>query len=170
MMPTRRQVLAALAAVPVAGALGAAATGYSWYDRPPGEGLAALSDDEHAFVQGLAEAWMPRGGNPALSGADAELGRFLDGILAAMRAEQRTELKLLLQLLDDLPRATHLGRPYRALSLDERIGQLRAWMQSDQWLLRNAVQAVLALLSGGYTTHPDVVGHLRPHFRCAFGR
>ena len=167
---TRRQVMAAMAAVPVAGGLAAGTAAWQWWGRPPGQGLRALSDDEHAFVQALAEAWLPRGGSPRLSGADAELGLFLDDILASMRGVQARELKLLLQVLDDLPRLRHGGRPFRALSLDERIAQLDEWVHSDQWLLRNATQAVLALLGGGYTTHPDVLPHLSPWFKCAYGR
>lgn len=170
MTPTRRQVLAALAAAPIAGGLGAGAVAWQWWDRPPGDGLVALADDEYAFVQALAEAWMPPGGNPALSGADADLGRFLDDILGAMRPDQARELKLLLQALDDLPRATHLGCPFRRLALDARIACLRGWLHSDRWLLRNGVQALLALLAGGYTTHPEVVPMLSPWFRCGYGR
>lgn len=167
---TRRHVLAAMGAVPVVGALGAGATAWQWWDRPPGDGLLSLSSDEHAFVQALAEAWLPPGGEPAISGAEARLGDFFDDVVAAMSDEQAVELKLLLQLLDDLPRATHWGRPFRALELEARIAQLDGWVHHDQWLLRNAAVAVLALIGGGYTTHPDVLPMLSPWFKCAYGR
>src|SRR5262249_29739543 len=61
---TRRQVLAAAAALPAAGGLAAAGLAWRWWDRPPGEGLKVLSAREHDFVQALAEAWLPPGGDP----------------------------------------------------------------------------------------------------------
>lgn len=158
-----------MAGVPIVGALSAGAVAWQWWDRPAGEGLRALAPDEHDFVQAISEAWMPHGGDPALSGSEAELGQFLDDVLAAMAPGQARELKLLLQVLDDLTRVTHFSA-YRHLSLDVRIDVLRGWLHSDQWLLRNGVLALLALVGTGYTTHPDVLPHLRPHFRCAYGR
>jgi hypothetical protein len=53
---TRRQVLAAMAAVPVAGGLGAGGLAWRWWDRPAGAGLKRLSQDEHDFAQALGEA------------------------------------------------------------------------------------------------------------------
>lgn len=158
-----------MAAVPAAGGLGAGALALSWWDRAPGAGLASLSDDEHDFVQALAEAWMPRGGTPALSGADAQLGRFLDQVLDGMEPPAARELKLLLQALDDLPRIGHLS-PFRALPLADRSELLAGWLHHDQWLLRNAAVALLVLIGVGYTTHPEVVPFLSPHFRCGYGR
>jgi len=167
---TRRHVLAAMGAVPVVGALGAGAVAWQWWDRPAGDGLKALSVDEHAFVQALAEAWMPHGGTPPISGAEARLGDFFDDVVGAMAPDQAVELKLLLQALDDLPRLTHLGTPFRALTLEARIAQLDAWVHHDQWLLRNGAVALIALLGGGYTTHPEVLPMLSPWFKCAYGR
>jgi hypothetical protein len=166
---TRRHVLAALAAVPALGGLGAVGVAWRWWDRPPGAGLRCLSTDEHDFVVALAEAWLPAGGEPALSGADAELGVFLDDVLSGMVPATATELKLLLQALDDLPFFTY-GASYRTLPLEDRITILGDWLHSDQWLLRNAVQAALVLVGTGYTTHPAVVETLRPWFACGVGR
>lgn len=166
---TRRHVLAALAGVPVAGALGVGTLAFRWWDRPPGAGLQRLSPDEHDFAQAMAEAWMPPGGEPALSGADAELGRFLDEVVAGMEPAMAREFKLLLQALDDLTVPTRLSA-FRHLDLPTRIEVLDGWLHHDQWLLRNATQAVLVLLGTGWTTHPEVVVHLRPYFRCGYGR
>jgi hypothetical protein len=166
---TRRHVLAAMAAVPAAGALGVGGLAWRWWDRPPGAGLKRLSQDEHDFVVAIAEAWFPGGGEPALSGADADLGAFFDDVLDGMQPATATELKLLLQALDDLTLPTRFA-PFRTLSLDDRIEVLGAWMGSDQWLLRNAVQATLVLVGTGYTTHPAVVETLRPWFACGYGR
>jgi hypothetical protein len=170
---TRRHLLTLAAAVPVAGGLLAAGVGgtvaWQWWARPPGEGLQRLASDEHDFVQALAEAWMPAGGTPAISGSEAELGHFLDGVLAGMSEPQANELKILLQALDDLPRLTHFA-PYRSLDLEARIALLDGWLHSDQWLLRNAMIGLLSLMGTGFSTHPDVLPHVRPHFKCAYGR
>lgn len=166
---TRRRVLIALGAVGAAAAVGAGGVALQWIDRPPGEGLRVLSDDEHAFVDALAEAWLPPGGTPPLSGAEARLGDFFDELLSHMLPGQRTELKALLQVLDDLPRATRLA-PFRALPLGDRVAILSGWLNSDVWVLRNAAQAVLALIGGGYATHPEVVPTLQPWFGCRHGR
>lgn len=166
--PTRRQILAAMAAIPAASALCAGGLAARWWDRPAGEGLQSLSAREHAFVQAVAEAWMPPGGTPAVSGAEASLGNFVDAVAAAMPEGGARELKLLLAALDDLTWPTH-GGSFRTLDLETRTAVLASWLAHDQWLMRNAVTAVLVLVAEGYTLHPDVLPLLRPHFRCAFG-
>lgn len=169
MSPTRRQVLAASAGVAVAGGLGAGTMAWRWWERPPGAGLAQLATDEHAFVQALAEAWMPKGGEPSLSGADAALGDFFDGIVDGMHPSTGRELRLLLAGLDALTLPTHLAR-YHTLGLGDRQDVLRSWLHSDITLLRSGVHAVVALVSLGWTSHPDVAERLRPYFRCGYSR
>lgn len=169
MKPTRRHVLALMACVPVAGALGAGGLGWRWWDRPVGAGLQCLSDDEHDFVQALAEAWMPPGGEPALSGADAELGTYLDGLFAASPERERKLLKTLMQALDDLTWPTH-GAAYRHLPMDVRAEVLRGWLDSDVSLFRSAVLSLMLLLADGYGTHPQVVKHFAGSFGCGYGR
>ena len=70
--------------------------------------------------------------------------------------------------IDDLTWPTH-GGSFRTLDLETRTAVLASWLAHDQWLMRNAVTAVLVLVAEGYTLHPDVLPLLRPHFRCAFG-
>lgn len=165
---TRRQILAATAAVPVLGALGVGTIGWQWWDRPPGEGLRALSTDEHDFVQAAAEAWMPPGGDPAISGSEAELGLFFDALVAAMSPAAARELKLLLQGLDDWTVPTRFSA-FRNLPLADRTTVLHGWVHADQWLLRNAATAVLVLIAEGYTLHPQVVPRLQSYFPCGYG-
>jgi hypothetical protein len=165
---TRRHVLATALAVPVVGGLASAGLAWRWWDRPPGEGLKRLSADEHAFVQAVAEAWMPRGGDPELSGADARLGDFVDDVASGMTPGGGRELKLLLQLLDDLTVPTHLA-PFRTLSLEARAEVLEGWLHRSPWLLRNAASGVLVLIGEGWAMHPEVIGWLRPSFRCGYG-
>jgi hypothetical protein len=166
---TRRQLLAAGLAVAAAGAAGLGAVGASWWDRAPGAGLLVLSTDEHAFIQAIAEAWMPAGGEPALSGADAALGDWFDAVLSGMPGPPRRQLKLLLHGLDCLPIPTHASR-YTTLQLQDRQEVLHGWLHSDQYLLRSAVQAVMVLVGLGWSTHPAVAEGMRPWFGCGFGR
>lgn len=166
---TRRHVIAAMAGVPVVGVLSTGAVAWTWWDRPPGEGLQALSDDEYQIVQALAEAWMPAGGDPALSGADANLGAFFDDLVAGMAGSSGKELKVLLHIVDNLARPTHV-QAFRNLPLETRTELIRAWMESPVELVRLAITAVLVLMAMGWTTHPEVVGFFRPMFRCGYGR
>ncbi len=158
-----------MAASAGAGAIGLSATAVRWWDRAPGSGLETLSADEHAFVQALAEAWMPRGGTPELSGADARLGDFLDVSLASMTPLNRKGLKLLLQVLDDSTLPTHLSA-YRHLPLSQRQKTLYGWMHHDNSLVRAAIQGITVLVAVGWTTHPDVAAVLSPSMRCWYGR
>ena len=164
--PSRRQILAAsvVAALPAVAGLHA----WSWYDRPAGEGLLVLSDEEHTFAQALAEAWMPPGGDPAISGAEAGMGRFLDEVVASMTVQQGKLFRLLLHLLDEETVPTRLAR-FSSLPLADRTDVLRGWMDSPWFAQRQAVGAVLALISFGYTEHPAVAERVRPLFRCGFG-
>ncbi len=166
---TRRQVLAVMAGVPVAGGLGAGTLAWRWWDRPAGQGLKRLSEDEHGFAQALGEAWMPPGGDPPLSAADAGVGAFLDEVVDGMEPAMGRQIKLLLQALDDLTLPTH-GSTFRALPLETRTAVLDGWLNGEIWLLRNAVQALLILLGTGFTIHPEMVARLRPYFPCGYGR
>lgn len=166
---TRRQVVAAAAAVPVVGGLAAGTTVWRWWDRPPGDGLKSLSLDEHGFIQALAEAWMPRGGNPELSGADARLGDWMDDVVDAMEPQTAKELKLLMNAMDALPVATRL-RPFQALPLETRTAVLNGWIQHPVSLVRDGISGILVLMGIGWTTHPEVVPIFRAMFRCGYGR
>ena len=168
MVWTRRQLLTTLTALGVASAGGTALVGSRWWARPAGQGLSVLSDDEHEFLQAVAEAWMPRGGEPEVSGADANLGVFMDQLLAQSDESITGPLKALFQVLDDTTRATHLSA-YRHLPLDARREVLRGWLVSDVSLFRRAVHGMMALLSMGWSQHPDVIRVLRPSFACGWG-
>jgi len=166
---TRRQVVAAAAAVPVVGGLAAGTTVWRWWDRPAGEGLKMLSAEEHTFIQALAEAWMPPGGTPALSGADARLGDWMDDVVNAMEPQTAKELKLLMHAMDALPLATRL-RPFHSLPLESRTAVLNGWIGHPVSLVRDGISGILVLMGIGWTTHPDVVPIFRSMFRCGYGR
>ena len=169
MKVTRRHVLAAAAAVPAAAALGAGGLALRWYDKPPGSGLSILSDDEYAFTQAFAEAWMPPGGTPALSVADADLGRWFDELLGSMAPTQQTLLKVLLQALDDMPVLTD-GSRFVSLALERRTELVARWSTSNNAMFRAAISGLIVLLGMGWTTHPDVAPGLAHMFRCGWSR
>lgn len=166
---TRRHVLAAMAGMTAAGAVGVGVTGMRWWDRPAGDGRIVLSEGEHGFVQALAEAWMPPGGEPSISGSEARVGDFVDEVIAHMQPTQAKLLRVLLHALDEETVPTHLAR-YQTLPLETRSEVLRGWMDSSWYLQRQAVSAVLALVSFGYTLHPEVSRIFSPLFGCGYGR
>lgn len=128
-----------------------------------------LSTDEYDTAQALAEAWMPPGGTPPLSGRDADLGAFFDDVLAGADPTTRKLMKALLQILDDATLPTH-GSAFRTLGLEARTDALHGWLISSNGALRSASQGVIALMSMGWTTHPDVAAILQPMFGCGYGR
>lgn len=166
---TRRQVLAGVAAtggLATAGGLGLVG---SWWDRTPAEGLVALAPEEYALVQAIGEAWAPPGGEPAMSGADANVGAYLDLLAARMAPTQRKAFKLLLHGLDAASLPTH-GARYTALRLDARTALLADWMASDNFLIRQAISAVTVLVALAWSEHPEVARTFAPLYRCGFGR
>jgi len=165
---TRRHVIALSAAAVGAAALGAGGLVLRWWNGPPGHGLRALSRDEYDFVNAVAEAWMPSGGTPAISGAEANVGAFFDETLDRIDPSQRELLEALLQVLDDKPIGFHLVG-YRNLPLATRQRILRAWMHHPEYLFRSAVAGLMALISMGYTTHPEVARQISPWFGCGYG-
>lgn len=169
MKVTRRQILAAMAAIPLVSGLSAGAVGLRWYNRAPGATLLVLADDEYAFIQALAETWMPAGGTPSLSGAEADLGRFADDLISSMASMQQTLIKLLLQVLDDATLPTHFAS-FKSLEIAEREIVLRGWLNADQPEVRTAVSTMLLLLGEGWGTHPKVVEHMRNEYPCGYGR
>lgn len=165
---TRRHLLATSAAAATVGAL-AGGLAVRWWDRPKASHLKALSEDEHAFVQALAEAAFPPGGDPALSGADARLGDFLDEMVSWMEPQQGRLFRLLLQAMDDRPTPVWLA-PFSSLDLPSRIQILEGWANSEYYLIRSSTAGVTALLAFGWMTHPENAARLKPHVGCAYGR
>jgi hypothetical protein len=168
MAVTRRHVLAVLAGTATATTLGAGSVLWSWWDRPKGADLNALSADEFDFIQAMAEAWMPPGGEPSLSGADAGVGYFMDDLVAAMAPAQGRELKLLIQLLDDITVPRRLSR-FANLDRELRTEVLAGWLASENHFLRSGVTALVALIASGYTMHPEIAKTMRTMYSCGYG-
>lgn len=166
---TRRHVLAATGAVALAGSTTALALRHRWWNHPHAPQLKALSQDEYDVVQAIGEAWMPPGeGPPDPSGAEADVGAFVDEIVSRMPPEQARLFKLLLHILDDTTMVIEF-QPYRKLDHVRRTNHLNVWIHSPWPYLRQATSAVLILVAMGYTRHPDVAKHLQPYFRCGYG-
>ncbi|MCB9682778.1 MAG: gluconate 2-dehydrogenase subunit 3 family protein [Alphaproteobacteria bacterium] len=167
---TRRMLLAATGAIGLGAVVAGTVTYRRWWDRPPGGGHKALSPEEYDVVQAMAEAWMPASdGEPDISGAEADCGAFVDEVVARMPADQRKLFKLMLHIIDDTTQAIEFA-PYRTLSLERRAGHLAVWLKSPIFYHRQGVQAVMALIALGYTSHPDVAPYFAQWFRCGYGR
>ncbi len=165
---TRRHLLAAAAATAAAGGLGVGALALRWWDQPVQAPWRHLSAGEVAFLQAAAEALFPPGGRPALAGADAEIPRFFDAILAAMEPTQARLMRLLLNALDASTVPTR-GATFAALSGAERREVLQDWIRAEPCEYRAAAQSVMVLAGTAYTTHPATADFFGPLYGCRYG-
>jgi hypothetical protein len=167
---TRRMVLAAMGASAAAAALAAGYKANQWWNVPPGAGHKALSPLEYDVAQAMAEAWMPAAdGPPSLSGAQADCGAFLDEVVSRMPDDKRKLIKLLLNVLDETPWPVEFRR-FTQLDLPTRAKHLSLWLESPVFYHRQGVAAVMALISMGYTTHPEVAPFFARFYQCGYGR
>lgn len=167
---TRRMVLVASGAVALGATVVVGAKYNQWWNLPPGAGRKALAPGEYAVIQAMAEAWMPPGDEaPSLSGAQADCGAFVDEVVSRMPGEQRRLFKLLLNVLDETPYVVEFTR-YTKLGLSDRAKHLELWLASPLYYHRQGVAAVMALISMGYTSHPEVAPFFASYFGCGYGR
>lgn len=165
---TRRHLLAATSAAAAAGALGAGGLVMRWWDQPVSTPWRCLSKDEISFLETIADAMFPAGGTPKLAGADAELARFLDEILAAMEPFQAKLLRLLFNALDASTVPTS-GTIFSMLPVDERREVIKEWLLAEPAEYRMAAQSVLILIGTGYTIHPETAHFFGPMYGCRYG-
>ena len=166
---TRRQVLATGAALATATVAVSGGRVASWWDRDAAEGYEALSAKEVSIVEALSDAMFPPGGDPALSGTEAGLARYFDGIMAAMDPPTDKLLRLLLNALDDWA-FFETGHSYSKLPLEDRMSTLEGWMGHDSHHVRGAVSGLLVFLGMGYCGHPDVKAAAGWVFPCGYSR
>ena len=164
-MPTRRQLLAAAAAIAGASLTGAGALAWSWWDQAPGTPYATLSADEVAVLDAIAEACFPAGGDPALGGREAGIARYFDGVMQALVPSQRKLMKLGLHALDTLPVATH-GSHFSALPTAAASALLGDWLQSGIAEVRGVAQSFTIFVSMAYFAHPAVTPRIAHLYRC----
>ncbi len=169
MAVTRRHVLAASSAVALVAAGGAGAIAARWWNLPADHGYIWLSAQEIAFIEALADALFPPGGEPSLAGADAGLSRWFDEVLDHLPPGKAREFKLLLHALDALA-TVEGGAGFAALDRATRWSMARSWVTSPIPELRGATLGLSTLLGGGYTTHPDAAPFFAKWHGCGYGR
>ena len=169
---TRRQLLAAAAALTggaaLVGAAGVAGTAWRWWDQAPGAGYRNVSPDEARFFDALAEAVFPAGGQPALGGAEAGVAHYLDEVLQGMAPAQRNLIRLAAHALDNLAR-TSTGHALSDLPTPAATAVLRAWLAHPRPEIRGLAQSFYLFVTMAYLAHPDVAPLLVPSFSCGFG-
>jgi len=160
---TRRHVLALGGALAAAAAVGAGGVGLSWWDQPADAPYSLLSEEEGRFLIAYAEALYPPGGEPALSGGEAGLDRFVDAVLSHMPDFQASGTRLLCHAVEAF------GGGFTALPLAERQALILEWLMHPIAEVRSVNQSLVLLLGMGYTTHPEAVGFFADMTRCGYG-
>lgn len=160
---TRRHVLAIGAAFAAASAVGVAGVGLSWWDQPADADYRTLSGEEAALLRAYAEALYPGGGEPELSGLEANLDRFVDEVLSHMPEFSAKGTKLLCHAVEAL------GGGFTAKPLHERQALVLEWLQHPIAEVRSVAQSLVLLLGMGYTTHPAAVDYFSAMTRCGYG-
>ncbi len=125
---TRRHALAAGA---LASGVGLGATVVrvgSWWKKDTGPGLQILAPEEAELVDAVAEALFPAGGTPELSGADAGVSAWLDAHFVHLPDDTASQLRLLMNALDDWARLTQ-GARWAELPVERRSAKLESWMR-----------------------------------------
>lgn len=166
-MVTRRHLLAAavaLATVP-AGLAGVVCT---WWAQPPQAPLRNLSASEVAFFDALAEAIFPPGGIPELSGREAGVCRYIDGVLAGMAETQRDLFRLSLHALNTLA-YKQVGATLPDLDAGQVAEVLRGWLTAADGNLRGLAQSLHILVGMAFLAHPGVSPVVAGQFGCGFG-
>ena len=153
------------------GIAGSVAVGISitnWWNAEPNLPYHNLNLLEGNVVNMIAGAAFPSGATIDLDGELANLDIFFDTVLSSMSEENRTLLKLLLEVIDRATLPTH-GTYFSNLPLDVRQSCINRWLQNPSHLIRGAIQSLIVLLGMGYTAHPAASKHLSQYFRCGFG-
>jgi hypothetical protein len=164
---TRRHVLAASALVAGGAAAGAGGVAWRWYDQPAAAPFAHLSPDEVAILDAIAEACFPRGGDPAIGGAEAHVSRYFDGVLGGLTEAQRTLLKLGIHALDALALPTH-GGLLSDLPVADASDAIASWLAHPRYEVRGVAQSITLFVAMAYFAHPAVRGSVADSFRCGF--
>lgn len=164
---TRRHVLAASALVAAGSAAGAGGVAWRWYDQPADAPFSHLSPDEVAILDAIAEACFPRGGEPALGGAEAHVSRYFDGVLGGLTGAQRKLLKLGVHALDALSVPTH-GGFLSELPVPDASDALASWLAHSRYEVRGVAQSITLFVAMAYFAHPAVRGSVADSFRCGF--
>lgn len=115
---------------------------------PAAEGMAVLSSDEAAFLEALAEVYLPPGNALGLDVKALEVSASFDRHLASLPSRERRIVRGLFALFDQWPRLSFssFGR-FAGLPLEERIEIIRAWEESPRQA-RHGIAGILRVLLG----------------------
>jgi hypothetical protein len=139
-----------------------------WWNRRPGDGLVALSDDELGIVESMAEAMYPPGGPLGDSVRVYHVGFFIDGQVAAMNPDLQRIMKAALHALDDMTILDDSDlTPFTDRSLDERIAVLQAWELSSSFEKRSLLRLYKWYITMGLMEAPGVQERLGLDFVCS---
>ncbi len=140
-----------------------------WWDRPPGAEYEVLDPDEAAFLRALADAAFPPVSSLARGGADCSLDHFFDQCCSVLPETPRNQLRMLLHLMDNLPRTSTLST-FTDLERTERQVVLDGWLGNSLAEIRAAAASLVVLLGMGFTTHPDNSPTFSAWYGCGYGR
>jgi hypothetical protein len=152
----------------VLGVAAPVAVGVRWWDQPPGAPLLYLSADEEAFFDALADGIFPEGGEPALSGRQARVGRYVDALLGGMIPFQRNLFRVAVHGLNALALA-QAGSTVDAMPPADAAAMLSRWLVADDCNLRGIAQSLHIFIGMGYLAHPAVAPVIAAQFACGFG-
>lgn len=115
---------------------------------PAAPGKAVLSSDEVAFLEALAEVYLPPGNALGVEARSLDVAGSFDAHLASLPPRERRLARGLLTLFDQWPRLSFssLSR-FAGLPLDERTAIIRAWEESPKQA-RHGVAGLLRVLLG----------------------
>lgn len=168
MVVSRRRLLAAAGVLAGAAVVGVGGTLVAWWDQDPAAPLAHLSPAEVGFLDALAEAIFPAGGDPALGGREAGVSRYVDQLLAGMHPTQRKLVRVAMHALDAAPLATDAAR-FAALDPERARAVLAGWLGHDLVELRGVAQSLYVFVAMAYMAHPRVAPTVAPSFLCGYG-
>ncbi len=115
---------------------------------PTAAGKQVLSADEAAFLEALAEVYLPPGNALGLDAKALDVSGSFDAHLASLPPREQRIMRGLLALFDQWPRMSlsSFGR-FASLPLDERVAVMRAWEESPRQA-RHGVAGALRVVVG----------------------
>lgn len=115
---------------------------------PPGPGKQVLSDDEAAFLEALAEVYLPPGNDLGLDARSLDVPGSFDAHLAGLPKREQRVLRGLFTLFDQWPRLSFSsGGRFARLPLADRVEVIRAWEESPRQT-RHGIAGLLRVLLG----------------------
>ena len=142
---------------------------YQWWDVPPEEPYVILNAHEATVVRHICMAMFPAGDQISLDGGDLQIDRFFDQLLFSLGETEQKLIKFFLQTIDKVSYLSENRSRFLDLNTSQKQKFLEDWLQSSNYLLRNALLSVVTLLGMGYTSHPQISPYIAVYHRCGFG-